>query len=121
VENVAVNTTNTIEESTTVMFTCLIEGNPAPTVTCSLNDKILQTGEESATTSSFIVDSARFYNTGRYICTANVGAGLPSIRQVNITVVLSSIVFVVFTATFSTCARTKVYNYAKASMYTTKL
>ena len=70
-ENVAVNTTNTVEENTTVMFTCLMEGNPAPTVTCSLNDTILQTGEGSATTSSFIVDSARFYNTGRYICTAN--------------------------------------------------
>jgi hypothetical protein len=33
-----------------------------------------------------------------------VGAGFPSNRQVNITVVFSSIVFVVFMATFSTFA-----------------
>jgi hypothetical protein len=33
-----------------------------------------------------------------------VGAGFPSNRQVNITVVFSSTVFVVFTATFSTFA-----------------
>jgi hypothetical protein len=33
-----------------------------------------------------------------------VGAGFPSTRQVNITVVFSSTVFVVFIATFSTCA-----------------
>jgi hypothetical protein len=33
-----------------------------------------------------------------------VGAGFPSKRQVNITVVFSSTVFVVFTATFSTFA-----------------
>ena len=71
VENVAVNTTNTVDENTTVMFTCLFEGNPAPTITWSLNGKILQTTEGSTTTSSFIVDSARCNNTGRYICTAN--------------------------------------------------
>ena len=70
-ENVAVNTTNTVEENTTVMFTCLFEGNPAPTVTWSLNGKILQTTEGSTTKSSFIVDSVRCSNTGRYICTAN--------------------------------------------------
>ena len=70
-ENVAINTTNTVDENTTVMFTCLYEGNPAPTVTWSLNGKILQTTEGSTTTSSFIVNSARCNNTGRYICTAN--------------------------------------------------
>jgi hypothetical protein len=43
VENVAVNTTNTVEENTAVMFTCLFEGNPTPTVTWSLHDKILKT------------------------------------------------------------------------------
>ena len=71
VENMAVNTTNTVEENTAVMFTCLFEGNPAPTVTWSLHDKILQTRDRSTTTSSFIIDSARCNNTGRYICAAN--------------------------------------------------
>jgi hypothetical protein len=71
VENVAVNTTNTVEEYTTVMFTCLFEGNHVPIVTWSLNGKILQTTEGSTTTSSFMVDYARCSNTGRYICTAN--------------------------------------------------
>jgi hypothetical protein len=47
VENVAVNTTNTVEENTAVMFTCLFEGNPTPTVTWSLHDKILKTTDES--------------------------------------------------------------------------
>ena len=70
-ENVAINTTNTVEENTTVMFSCLLEGNPAPTVTWSLNGKILQTTEGSTTKSSFIVKSARCNNTGRYICTAS--------------------------------------------------
>jgi hypothetical protein len=67
----AINTTTTVEENTTVMLTCLIEGNPAPTVTWSLNGKILQTMEWSATKSSFSVDSARCNNTGNYGCTAN--------------------------------------------------
>ena len=67
----AINTTNTVEENTTVMFSCLLEGNPAPTVTWSLNSKILQTTEGSTTKSSFIVNYARCNNTGRYICTAN--------------------------------------------------
>ena len=49
-----------------------------------------------------------------------IGAGFLSIRQVKITVVFCSTAFVVFTATFSTCARTKVQDYAKASMYTTE-
>ena len=69
-ENVTINTTNTVDENTTVMFTCLIEGNPAPTVTWSLNGKILQTTEGSTT-----VDYARCNNTGRYICTANNSIG----------------------------------------------
>ena len=47
VKNMAINTTTTVEENTTVMFTCLIEGNPAPTVTWSLNSKILQATEGS--------------------------------------------------------------------------
>jgi len=70
VENVTINTTNTVDENTTVMFTCLFEGNPAPIVTWSLNGKIVQTSEGSTTKSSFIVDSARCSNTGKYICTA---------------------------------------------------
>ena len=70
-ENVAVNTTNTVEENTAVMFTCLFEGNPAPTVTWSLHDEILQTTDGSTTTSNFIIDSAKCNNTGRYICAAN--------------------------------------------------
>ena len=45
-----------------------------------------------------------------------VGAGFPSNKQLNITVVFSSTVCVVFIATFSTFAGSKVYNYAKASM-----
>ena len=45
-----------------------------------------------------------------------VGAGFPSSKQLNITVVFSLTVFVVFIATFSTFARTKEYNYVKASM-----
>ena len=40
-----------------------------------------------------------------------VGAGFPSIRQVNITVVFSSTVYVVLITTFSTFASSKVYNY----------
>jgi hypothetical protein len=71
VENVAVNTTNTVDENTTLMFTCLFEGNPVPTVTWSLDGKLLQTTEGSTTKSIFIVDSARCNNTGSYICTAN--------------------------------------------------
>lgn len=70
-ENVSINTTTTVEEHTTVMFSSLIEGNPDPTVTWSLNGKILQTTERSATKSSYIVNSAMCSNTGRYICTAN--------------------------------------------------
>ena len=70
-ENVAINTTNTVDENTTIMFSCLLEGNPAPIVTWSLNGKILQTTEGSTTKSSFIVDSARCNTTGRYICTAS--------------------------------------------------
>ena len=81
-ENVAINTTNTVDENTTVMFTCLVEGNPAPTVTWSLNDKNLQTIERSTTTSSFIVNSARCNNTGRYNCTANNSIGNSSQEQV---------------------------------------
>ena len=70
-ENVTINTTNTVDENTTVMFTCLFEGNPAPIVTWSLNGKILQTTEGSTTKPSFIVNHVRCNNTGRYICTAN--------------------------------------------------
>ena len=70
-KHVVINTTNTVEENTTVMFTCLFEGNPVPIVTWSLNGKILQTPEGSTTKSSFIVDYVRCNNTGRYICTAN--------------------------------------------------
>jgi hypothetical protein len=40
-----------------------------------------------------------------------IGEGFPSNRQVNITLVFSSTVFVVFIATFSTFACSKVYNY----------
>ena len=69
-ENVVINTTDTVDENTTVMFSCLFEGNPAPTITWLLNGKILQTTEGSTTKSSLIVDSARCNNTGRYICTA---------------------------------------------------
>ena len=67
----AINTINTVDENTTVMFSCLLEGNPAPTVTWSLNGKILQTTEGSTIKSSFIVDSARCRNTGRYTCMAS--------------------------------------------------
>lgn len=70
-ENVARNKTHTVDENTTVMLTSLIEGNPAPTVTWSLNGKILQTKDKSATISSFMIDPARCNNTGRYICAAN--------------------------------------------------
>ena len=66
-----VNTTDTVDENTTVMFSCLFEGNPAPTVIWSLNGKILQTTKESTTKSSLMVDSARCNNTGNYTCTAN--------------------------------------------------
>jgi hypothetical protein len=45
VENMIINTTDTVDENTTVMFSCLLKGNPAPTVTWSLNGKILQTTE----------------------------------------------------------------------------
>ena len=75
-ENVIINTTDTVDENTTLMFTCLFEGNPAPTVTWSLNVKILQTTEGSTTRSSFTVDSAKCNNTGRYICTANNSIGV---------------------------------------------
>ena len=81
VENVAIHTANTVEENTTVMFSCLFEGNPAPTVTWSLNGKILQTTEGSSTRSSFIVNSVRCNNTGRYICTANNIIGNSSQEQ----------------------------------------
>ena len=64
------NTTHTVEENTTVMFSCLFEGNPAPTVTWSLYANIIQTTKGS-TKSSFIVNSARRNNTGKYICTTN--------------------------------------------------
>ena len=70
-KDVTVNTLKTVDENITVMFTSLIEGNPAPNVTWSLNGKILQTTEESTNKSSFTIDSARCNNTGRYICTAN--------------------------------------------------
>ena len=75
-ETVVINTTNTVDENTTVMFSCLFEGNPSPTVTWLLNGKILQTTEGSTTKSSFIVDSARCNNTVRYICTANHSIGV---------------------------------------------
>jgi hypothetical protein len=75
VENVVINTTDTVEENTTVILTCLIEGNPVPTVTWSLNGKILQTTQESTTKSSLMVDSARCNNTGNYTCTANNSIG----------------------------------------------
>ena len=65
-ENVALSTTNSVDENTTVMFSCLFKGNPAPIVNWSLNGKILQTTEGSTT-----VDSARCSNTGRYTCTAS--------------------------------------------------
>ena len=81
-ENVAVNTTNAVEQNTTVMFVYLIEGNPAPIVIWSLKGKILQTREGSATTSSFIVDSVRCNNTGRYICTANNIIGTTTKQQI---------------------------------------
>ena len=40
-----------------------------------------------------------------------VGAGFPSNKQLNITVVFSSTVYVVLITTFSTFASSKVYNY----------
>jgi hypothetical protein len=40
-----------------------------------------------------------------------IGAGFPSNKQLNITVLFSSTVFVVFIVTFSTFASSKVYNY----------
>ena len=80
-ENVAIKTNDTVEENTTVMFSCLFEGNPAPTVTWSLNGKILQTTERSTTKSRFIIYSARCNNTGKYICTANNIIGNSSKQQ----------------------------------------
>ena len=76
-----INTVDKVNENTTVKFSCLLEGNPAPTVTWSLNGKILQTTEESTTMSSFIVDSARCNNTGRYICKASNTIGNSTKQQ----------------------------------------
>ena len=75
-ENVTINTTNTVDENTTVIFSCLFKGNPAPIVNWSLNGKILQTTERSTTRLSFIVDSARCNNTGRYTCMASNFIGM---------------------------------------------
>jgi hypothetical protein len=59
---------------------------------------------ESTTQLDLVVDPSVVCKILPFHDQVTVGAGFPSNRQVNITVVFSSTVFVVFTASFSTFA-----------------
>jgi len=59
---------------------------------------------ESTMKLDFVVDPSDVCNILPFNDQVTVGAGFPSNRQVNITVVFSSTVFVVFIVTFSTFA-----------------
>ena len=59
---------------------------------------------ESTMKLDLVVDPSVFCNILPFKDQVTVGAGFPSNKQLNITVVFSSTVFVVFIATFSTFA-----------------